>query len=517
MRLPPVLFVLLVAAAPLFAAPPRGSMDELLAFDRLPFLHPLGTETRQFASFARDESNNDGFSGQYSYLRYVIDDGEEASLIADFNRPGCIYRFWATAVPAGRIKFYFDGADKPEIDIPFREMFDNRHFPFLAPVAGKGLGGFYSYVPIAWRKSCRIVVTSRQMRFYQITYLTFPDDRNVRTFRMKEWEKRRERFHEVQRVWSRLGQRPAAPGADERTVAQRGALSAEGVLKLAELEGPGTVRALYVTMEPRTFEARRAVRLRVLYNGSDKPAVDCPIGDFFGNGAGDHAWASLLMGRKDGEYYCYLPMPFEQGARIEVIYDKYTSKGAQPDVQLAARVAWEPMKKWTGEQGYLFAQWRRQNPTEDRVNYVFARAHGRGHLVGTLQYCDTPLELRVPLYFEGDEFTYADGQLALHGTGSEDYHNMGWYALPQGFSRPGDFPLHGGLKYSPRSVAAYRFHMTDPVVFAHSLDHTIEHGGTNEILADYASVAFWYQELPADPVYIQPIGERLAPPLKEKP
>ncbi len=504
-----VLVALMASTTLAAAAPLRGSMEELVAVDRLPFLHPPGTRTHQFASFSRDESNNDGFSGQYSYLRYVMDHGQPASLIADFDRPGCIYRFWATAVPEGRIKFYFDGSDTPEIDIPFREMFQSRHYPFLAPVAGQGLGGFYSYVPIAWKKSCRIVVTSREMRFYQITYLTFPDDKNVRTFKLKDWERNRGRFEEIRKLWSDLGQRPTAPGKDEQTVEQNGTLNADGVLELAELRGPGTVRELRIRMDPRSDDARRAVRLRVLYDGSDQPAVDCPIGDFFGDGLEDHPWASLLLGQRDGEYFCYFPMPFQKNARIQLIYDQYLSQRTQPEVKIEARIAWEPMKKWTGEQGSFHAQWRRQNPTDDRVNYTFLRAHGRGHLVGTIQYCDTPLDLNVPLYFEGDEVTYADGRLALHGTGSEDFYNMGWYALPQGFSRPGDFPLHGGLKYSNRSVAAYRFQMTDPVVFEHSLDHGMQHGGVNEIQADYASVAYWYQQLPADPVHVQPVRERL--------
>ena len=494
-------------------APSRGSMEELVRIDRMPYYYPDGTVTRQFATFSRDESNNDGFSGMYSYLTYTEVDGQPASVIADFKGPGAIYRFWGTAIPEGRILFYIDGAETPEIDLPFRELFENKHFPFLNPVAGRGLGGFYFYVPVAWKESCKIVVTSRELRFYQITYLMFPPGEKIEPFCMARWEKQRDRYQEILTTWKALGQRPQPPSPGERTtsLADRTLAAGESVT-LAEVEGPATIRALHIGMAPRDPGTLRAMRLRVLYNGSSEPAVDVPLGDFFGNGLEDHAWGSLLLGRKNNTYYCYFPIPFETSAKIELVHDKYLSARPQQPVAVNGMVAWEPMKAWTGQQGYFHAQWHRENPTRDRVNYTFLRAHGKGHLVGTVQYCDTPLDLHVPLYFEGDEYTYADGQLALHGTGSEDFYNMGWYALPDGFSKPGDFPMHGGLKYSNRSVAAYRFMLNDKVVFDHVIHHTMQHGGTNEILADYQSVAYWYQSLPADPVYVLAAKDRVEAP-----
>lgn len=35
----------------------------------------------------------------------------------------------------------------------------------------------------------------------------------------------------------------------------------------------------------------------------------------------------------------------------------------------------------------------------------------------------------MTLFFEGDDSTYVDNKMRLHGTGSEDYYNGGWYAL----------------------------------------------------------------------------------------
>jgi len=46
---------------------------------------------------------------------------------------------------------------------------------------------------------------------------------------------------------------------------------------------------------------------------------------------------------------------------------------------------------------------------------------------------------------------------------------------------------------------AYRFHIGDQIPFSRSIRFTIEHGHGNEELADYSSVAFWYQAEPHKP------------------
>jgi len=42
-------------------------------------------------------------------------------------------------------------------------------------------------------------------------------------------------------------------------------------------------------------------------------------------------------------------------------------------------------------------------------------------------------------------------------------------------------------------VAAYRWHLPDAVPFRDSLRVTIEHGTENSEVADYATMAYWYQ------------------------
>jgi hypothetical protein len=54
----------------------------------------------------------------------------------------------------------------------------------------------------------------------------------------------------------------------------------------------------------------------------------------------------------------------------------------------------------------------------------------------------------MTIFFEGDDKCYIDGELRLHGTGSEDYFNGGWYALPDRWDQGFSLPVHGSLNYS---------------------------------------------------------------------
>jgi hypothetical protein len=125
-------------------------------------------------------------------------------------------------------------------------------------------------------------------------------------------------------------------------------------------------------------------------------------------------------------------------------------------------------------------------------------------------------------YGEGDDFFFIDGEAepSLRGTGTEDYFCDGW-----GF-REQDGPFYGtplweGLKAGDRCTA-YRFHLTDPIVFTKSLLAEIEHKGsqrfpqgkgTGYIERDdlMSSVALWYQSEPHKPWPALPPGPTRLP------
>jgi len=103
------------------------------------------------------------------------------------------------------------------------------------------------------------------------------------------------------------------------------------------------------------------------------------------------------------------------------------------------------------------------------------------------------------LFFEGDDEATLDGQLTIHGTGSEDFFNGGWYDIPGRWNGRFSLPLSGALDYqkSLGRTGAYRLMLSDAYAFQNSLKLTIEHGGEgNRVPADYAATSFLYLENP---------------------
>ena len=92
-------------------------------------------------------------------------------------------------------------------------------------------------------------------------------------------------------------------------------------------------------------------------------------------------------------------------------------------------------------------------------------------------------------------------ELALHGTGTEDYFCSGWYFDHGTYSAP----YHGCLIKDAKlgRVSAYRWHIEDAIPFKKSIRFTIQVGPWDNVRAAYATVAYWYQTQP-HPVYPKP-------------
>jgi hypothetical protein len=89
---------------------------------------------------------------------------------------------------------------------------------------------------------------------------------------------------------------------------------------------------------------------------------------------------------------------------------------------------------------------------------------------------------------------YIDGELAIRGTGTEDYFESAWsYASERPFTAPEFGCVMNG--YDPRDFGRwclYRWHLTD---FRESICVTLEHGHDNRFtMVPYHSVSYWYQE-----------------------
>ncbi len=260
---------------------------------------------------------------------------------------------------------------------------------------------------------------------------------------------------------------------------------------LLDVEGPGVIRRLWMTVASRDPEYLRRIALEMYWDGESEPSVLAPLGDFFGNGFDRRHYAALPMGVSSGGFYSYLPMPFARHARIVarngtgMVIDAFY---VNADVELTDRLP-EPLATF-------HAWWHREPRTDSPAWHRVLDAHGAGRFVGMNLQAES--HAGNLLFLEGDERFFVDGAFRGQGTGTEDYFNAGWY-FDQG---PFAAPYHGLVVKddSLARIAAYRWHLPDPVPFHDSLRMEMEHGHANSEVVDMATTAYWYQTEPHRPL-----------------
>jgi hypothetical protein len=278
---------------------------------------------------------------------------------------------------------------------------------------------------------------------------------------------------------------------------------------MADLTGPGLITRLWMTSLPLTRRALRGLALRFYWDGEPGPSVEAPLGDFFGSPFGRYTpYVSMPLAVTGGGLNSYWPMPFAQSARLAV-----ANEGRRAVDPLYFQVTYTQLESPLETELRFHALWRRENPPRTGRPYTILEAHGSGHYAGchlSLQTREWWLrppwrEIVFPRAFgigmlEGRMSFFVDGEdePSIRGTGTEDDFGGGLYYLPGGrFSGP----FHGCTvrDYLRGRFAVYRFDAENPVPFERSLRVTIDHGIQNERAADYASVAYWYQEEPHTP------------------
>jgi hypothetical protein len=287
---------------------------------------------------------------------------------------------------------------------------------------------------------------------------------------------------------------------------------------LLEVEGPGCITHIWMTLLGKDPHSFRNLILRMWWDGEAEPSVEAPLGDFFGVGHSEvrnFASLPLCMAPQSGRsLVCYFPMPFATSARVEL-----ESECEREPVRFYYYIDYERYRSLAEDLGRFHAQWRRQNPTDGvspvgmnfedyqfsgvnpdgEGNYVILDAEGTGHYVGCHLDIHNLTETRGRNWYgEGDDMIFVDGEPfppRLYGTGTEDYFNTAWcpqeaYASPYfGITMP------GGPNWAGK-ISLYRFHIEDPIHFQRSIRVTIEHGHANHRCDDFSSTAYWYQAEP---------------------
>lgn len=351
--------------------PPPG-IERLSRLDFLPRFHD-SVRIGMVSSYDRSGGNDDGFSGKYSVIRR-----EEAGLvIAELQGPGIIYRMWTPTPTDDIVEFYFDGEAAPRLHLKFSDLFSGATAPFLRPVAGSGLGGYYSYVPIPYERSCKIVIKAARFHFYQINYAAYPESAGIRTFRWPQAELDRSHLARAQQVFEAAGadisSHVVAPGSRIRKQAFRGELRPGGKLTLVEIKKPGRIAGLRIGPARALGGKTRDVLIRFFWDGSATPAIEVPVGDLFGYGWGQPSMQSLFAGTRDDVNYFYLPAPFSRSAKIELLSQ---SNRVTDHLAIEGEVLWTDEGR-RADEGRLYAHWRRI-ANHERSAILLAEATGQG-------------------------------------------------------------------------------------------------------------------------------------------
>jgi len=273
---------------------------------------------------------------------------------------------------------------------------------------------------------------------------------------------------------------------------------------LADIEGPGAIQQIWMTP---TGTWRFSI-LRIYWDDSPLPAVECPVGDFFASGWGKFAQVSSLAVcvNPGSAFNCYWEMPFRRRCRITL------SNIAETEMVLYYQFNYT-LTDVPDDVGYFHAQFRRTNPLPYKEDYtILEGVAGEGHYVGTYLAWGVNNngwwgEGEIKFFLDGDgEFP------TICGTGTEDYfcgsynfenqvtkqyqeYTTPYAGLPQ-VIRP------DGVYQSQTRFGMYRWHVSDPIRFEKDLKVTIQALGWGTggryipLRDDIASVAYWYQKAP---------------------
>ncbi len=273
-------------------------------------------------------------------------------------------------------------------------------------------------------------------------------------------------------------------------------------LTLMDVKASGRITHIWFTINSPSPEHLRELVLRMTWDDSARPAVECPVGDFFAQGHAKYVEfqsAPVVVGAHNA-LNCYWPMPFRKHAVLTV-----ANEGDRPVNSFYFNIdyALEPGRQ--PEARYFHTQYRTYFPAPVGKPLTICQTKGSGHFVGTFI---SVMANSDGWWGEGNDYWYVDGseKPVISGTGSEDYFCGAWdfgrsFWTPY-FGVPSyDNPGKGGEKRGILNTC-YRWHIQDPLPFKRSLLFTLEHGrsGWDEdrkpFPNHYTTVAFYYLDDP---------------------
>lgn len=276
-------------------------------------------------------------------------------------------------------------------------------------------------------------------------------------------------------------------------------------LTLADVQDQGEITQIWLT--PTGYW--RGQVLRIYWDGSETPAVECPLGDFFANGLNEYARVNSLpvCVNPGSAFNCYWPMPFRKGFKI-------TLENRNADEVIVYYQINYLRKPVAENAGYFHAQFRRENPVKYMQDFTMLdNIQGQGRYVGTYMVWSSNSN---GWWGEGEVKAYVDGDKeypSICYTGTEDYfcgsYDFGNRKIGQyeEFTSPyaglAQVQRPDGVYRSQQRFGMYRWHITDPIPFESDIRITIQALGWRSagrylpLQDDISCVTFFYLDKPS--------------------
>ncbi|MFV1919665.1 glycoside hydrolase family 172 protein [Sphingomonas sp. MJ1 (PH-R8)] len=267
-----------------------------------------------------------------------------------------------------------------------------------------------------------------------------------------------------------------APGGQENRGAKGHAfdtIPVGGALTLANISGPGVIDRMWMTIEDRSPQALRGLKLEMFWDGATRPAVSVPLGDFFLHGAGEMTAmdTALFASPEARSFVSYVPMPFRRGARVVV-----TNESGKPVNLIFYDVTYRELKRPPGDALYFHAWWSRELATTIGRDFrVLPRIAGAGRFLGMSVTVLTNPAYEKTWWGEGEVKVALDGRPGwLVGTGTEDYIGTAWGqgAYANNYQGAPVATWEGDGRWT-----FYRFHVPDPIWFRQGIEVTLQQMG----------------------------------------
>ena len=450
---------------------------------------------------------------------------EEGIVVFEMDGPGVIWRVWSALALDGHIRIYFDHAENPAIDMPFRLFFERFchldipiNYPNLTPVLSRGRNRF---IPIPFNRHCKIVLQEGWGAYYHFTYTKFPQGTVLPEYNQQLEIEAQVPLAELDRAFQQRGELDCRRPAFETVTLQPG--EEKTVWQDSQTGQITRLLADFGALpEQHRCELMRGLVLQLEWDGEGVPSVLSPVGDFFGTAPGYssfRAWPlSMQAGIGESRWampYCAAKLvlrnetPYEAALPLAVETEALTQEQAKGRMRFHAK--WHK-DDYTNLKPGSFA------PGGDRwPDWPMLLCRGKGRFCGVhLCVKDTwPVPAQPPKEWwyglggektidwwwgEGDEKFFVDGEHfpSTFGTGSEDYIGYAWAAEPphvafdSAYACQSRVPIDGN---GYTSVA--RFHICDSIPFYQGFEAYIEKykenlwGDGGQCL--YACTAYWYQ------------------------